>query len=45
MKGIRRKLTVQSAMALVAVTFAGTGRAQETNASTVSKQEVQAKLQ
>jgi cytochrome c553 len=42
MKGIRRKLTVQSAAALVAVMFAGTTRANDT---TVSNQEVQAKLQ
>jgi cytochrome c553 len=42
MKGIRRKLTVQSAAALVAVMFAGTTRA---NDATVSNQEVQAKLQ
>ena len=42
MKGIRRKLTVQSAAALVAVMFAGATRANDT---TVSNQEVQAKLQ
>ena len=42
MKGIRRKLTVQSAAALAAVMFAGTSRANDT---TVSNQEVQAKLQ
>jgi cytochrome c553 len=44
MKGIRLHLTLQSAVALVAVVFAGATLAAN-DASTVSQQEVQAKLQ
>jgi cytochrome c553 len=45
MKGIRLQLAVQSAAALLAVMLAGATRANDANTSTVSNQEVQAKLQ
>jgi cytochrome c553 len=45
MKGIRLQLAVQSAAALLAVMLAGATRANDTNTSTVTNQEVQAKLQ
>jgi cytochrome c553 len=45
MKGIRLQLAVQSAAAVLAVTLAGATRANDANTSTVSSQEVQAKLQ
>ena len=45
MKGIRLQLAVQSAAALMAVMLAGATRANDANTSTVSNQEVQAKLQ
>jgi len=45
MKGIRLQLALQSAAALMAVILAGTTRANDTGASTVSSHEVQAKLQ
>jgi cytochrome c553 len=45
MKGIRLQSALQSAAALVTVMFAGATRANDTSPSTVSNQEVQAKLQ
>ena len=45
MKGIRLRLAVRSAAALLAVMLAGATRANDANSSTVSNPEVQAKLQ
>src|ERR1700681_648352 len=45
MKGIRLQLALQLAAALVTVMLAGATRANDTSASTVSKQQVEAKLQ
>jgi cytochrome c553 len=45
MKGIGLQLPLRSAVALVAIMFAGATRANDTNASSVSNKDVQAKMQ